>query len=183
MLSPTPSKSPLKLKGNLRNRHSNVSRDVTADLDAQRITVESPRPGVVVVRMVQEGVRCEVETGSRGWWLVAPDLGIDASAHEAAVVPEARLLAAAIMAGIGHYGAGAPLEVRVDGIPAPIDRDAPLRVSITAIILAAFAARAGEDIEDPHVRTGVFELAGLVGGRRRSSSPSVAGLEKEPQRA
>lgn len=143
----------------------------------------SCRAEVVSVSAPRNGLRCEVRAGRRGWWLVAPDLGIDASAHEAAIVPEARLLAAAIMAGIGHFGAGTPLEVRIEGLTPDAGRDPDARVATAATILGAFAARAGEDPADPGVRERLLELARLVGGSRRRPRTNGSAWNGRPKEA
>lgn len=132
-----------------------------------------------LVTAVDAGIECRTVPRQAGWWLHAPDLGVDAPMAQAGADGRARLLTAAVAAGAEAFGPGSPMRVTVRGRGALAGRKVGLGGSAACVagVLGAMAAAAGRDPAQHEVRDAVFDLAFAVHRahqRGRGSGADVA---------
>ncbi|MER7578031.1 hypothetical protein [Streptomyces sp. NPDC126514] len=114
-----------------------------------------------LVAAVNAGIECCSRPRPEGWWLSAPDLGIDAPLDKAPDAPGGRLLAAAAAAGAAAYPDIPPQHLTVRGHGDGANRKTGLGCSAasTVAILGCFAAASGHGLADPRTRADLFDLA------------------------
>uniref|UniRef100_A0AAU1IAW7 Phosphomevalonate kinase n=1 Tax=Streptomyces sp. NBC_00180 TaxID=2903632 RepID=A0AAU1IAW7_9ACTN len=114
-----------------------------------------------MVTAVDVGIECHCSPRPEGWWLSAPDLGVDVPLAQAADAPGAGLLAAAATAGAATFPETPPHHLTVRGRGNGAERKTGLGCSAasTVAILGCFAAANGHDLADPRTRADLFDLA------------------------
>lgn len=110
-----------------------------------------------LVAALDAGIRCRVEPAP-GWWLSAPDLGVEGRMDDVVPEPAGRLLASAIDVGRREFAVGTPLAVRVGGVRFASSDKRGLGGSAASVvaILGALAAAAGHDLEARETRERLF---------------------------
>ncbi|MFE7562318.1 mevalonate kinase [Kitasatospora sp. NPDC057500] len=125
--------------------------------------------GRALVVAVDSGIECRCAAGEDGWWLSAPDLGVDAPLEGVPPDSGARLLVDAVRAGRRAFAGAEPLRLTVRGRGWRAGHKTGLGGSAasTVAVLGALAAAAGHDVSSPSLR--------------RALLPAAAGLHRAHQ--
>ncbi|WP_316528403.1 mevalonate kinase family protein [Kitasatospora brasiliensis] len=117
--------------------------------------------GRALLAAVDSGIGCRAAPAADGWWLSAPDLGVDAPLEEVPRDSGAGLLAAAVRAGSAAFPDTGQLRVTVRGRGWGAGRKIGLGTSAAGVVavLGALAAAAGRDLSSPALRRTLLPTA------------------------
>ncbi|MEU9130146.1 hypothetical protein AB0D08_18905 [Kitasatospora sp. NPDC048540] len=120
--------------------------------------------GRSLVTAVSSGIECRSVPRAGGWWLTAPDLGIDAPLSAVWRAKGGRLLAAAVTAGAEAFALTGPRHLTVRGVGTGAGRKTGLGGSAagTVAVLGCLGAVTGLDLAGADVRRRIFDLAFAV---------------------
>ncbi|MFE4513564.1 mevalonate kinase [Kitasatospora sp. NPDC056783] len=117
--------------------------------------------GRALLAAVDSGIECRVAPHADGWWLSAPDLGVDAPLDDVPRDHGARLLVEAVRAGRTAFAGPGPLHVTVRGHGWGAGRKLGLGGSAASVVavLGALAAAAGHDVSSTVLRRALLPAA------------------------
>ncbi|WP_353962817.1 mevalonate kinase family protein [Streptomyces sp. NBC_01264] len=115
-----------------------------------------------LVVAMDSGIECFSSPCPQGWWLAAPDLGVDAPLGTAGKLASgAGLLVAAVDRGAHAFVQPSPRHLTVQAHGRHGHRKVGLGGSAASVvaIMGALAATAGHDLENPLTRSRLFDLS------------------------
>ncbi|MFE6099615.1 mevalonate kinase [Streptomyces laurentii] len=117
--------------------------------------------GRALVVAVDSGIECRVVPRGAGWWLRAPDLGVDAPLQSVPNSSGAGLLARAVRAAQALFPTVGPLQVTVGGRGWGAGRKIGLGGSAASVVavLGALATSAGQDVTRAPARRALLPAA------------------------
>ncbi|MFF8774288.1 mevalonate kinase [Kitasatospora sp. NPDC015120] len=117
--------------------------------------------GRALLAAVDSGIECRTEPRADGWWLSAPDLGVDGPPQDVPSHAGAHLLVDAVRAGRTAFPGPGPLRVTVRGHGWGAGRKLGLGTSAASAVavLGALAATAGHDLSSTPLRRTLLPTA------------------------